>query len=130
MESKASISEIGINCIKRVFRAVVLLAAGIVAGYGLLTLVYLLPTKPMQANMASAADLFDKEREYYRVITGYISTQLDNYTDTWMVGNAVFADDDLPVWKQALACTRAEYGEGPLDGLIRYLSGEEGYTKV
>lgn len=89
MESKASISEIGINCIKRVFRAAVLLAAGIVAGYGLLTLVYLLPTKPMQANMASAADLFDKEREYYRVITGYISTQLDNYTDTWMVGNAV-----------------------------------------
>ncbi len=130
MESKASISEIGINCIKRVFRAAVLLAAGIVAGYGLLTLVYLLPTKPMQANMASAADLFDKEREYYRVITGYISTQLDNYTDTWMVGNAVFADNDLPVWKQALACTRAEYGEGPLDGLIRYLSGEEGYTKV
>ena len=84
MESKASISEIGINCIKRVFRAAVLLAAGIVAGYGLLTLVYLLPTKPMQANMASAADLFDKEREYYRVITGYISTQLDNYTDTWL----------------------------------------------
>ncbi|MDE7478932.1 MAG: hypothetical protein K2M91_13485 [Lachnospiraceae bacterium] len=110
-------------------RAVVLLVIGIMAGYLLLMLAYLLPTKPMQTNLSASADILTTEREYHRVIPGYISTQLDNYTDSWMMGNAVY-DNSLPVWKRALSCTSADYGEGPLDGLVRYLSGEEEYQNI
>lgn len=79
--------------------------------------------------MSASAEIFAREREYPRVIPGYVSTQLDNYTDSWMVGNAVYGDSAEPVWKQALTCTRAEYGEGPLDGLLRYLAGEDGFRE-
>lgn len=118
------------NFIKSAVRAAVLLICGIAAGYLLMILVFLLPTKPMQANVSESLDIFATEREYHRVIPGYISTQLDNYTDSWMVGNAVFSNEHAPVWERALTCTRAEYGAGPLDGLLRYLSGEDGYGQV
>lgn len=84
----------------------------------------------MRTNVASSIGIFDAEREYHRVIPGYISTQLDNYTDSWMIGNAVFSDEGTAVWKRALTCTRAEYGQGPLDGLIRYVNGEDGYRRM
>ncbi len=113
------------NFIKPVIRAVILLLAGIAAGYLLLVLAYLLPVERMQEKLFQSMDILTTEREYHRVIPGYPCTQLDNYTDAWMMGNAVY-DNPLPVWKRALTCTSADYGEGPLDGLVRYLNPEEG----
>ncbi|MDE6364265.1 MAG: hypothetical protein K2L86_08385 [Lachnospiraceae bacterium] len=112
-----------------IVRALVLLVAGISVGYGLLLLVYLLPTEPMRAHLAESAAALSGEREYHRVIPGVVSTQLDNYTDSWMVGNAVY-DSPRPVWKRALTCTSADFGKGPLDGLVRYLGTEQGYREV
>ena len=117
------------NALRNIRNAMLLLVCGIFTGYVFLILAYLLPTDRMQSNVSASAEIFDKEREYHRVIPGYVSTQLDNYTDSWMVGNAVYGDSTDPVWKQALTCTRAEYGEGPLDGLLRYLSGEDGFRE-
>lgn len=110
-------------------RALVLLAAGIGVGYGLLLLVYLLPTEPMRAHLAKSAVVLSEEREYHRVIPDVVSTQLDNYTDSWMMGNAVY-DSPGAVWKRALTCTSADFGGGPLDGLLRYLGGEKGYHEI
>lgn len=118
----------GKNVIKNLIKALLLLIAGIALGYILLLLVYLLPTKTMRNNISQSVNVFDNEREYHRVIPGYISTQLDNYTDSWMVGNAIFDNDSQSIWEKALSCTRAEYGEGPLDALVKYSSGEAGYT--
>lgn len=112
-----------------IVRALALLAAGIGVGYGLLLLVYLLPTAPMRTHLADSAALLSGEHEYHRVIPGVVSTQLDNYTDSWMMGNAVY-DSPRSVWKRALTCTSADFGGGPLDGLVRYLGGEEGYHEV
>lgn len=117
------------NGLKNIRNAILLLVCGILAGYVFLMLAYLLPTDRMQSNVSASAEIFAREREYPRVIPGYVSTQLDNYTDSWMVGNAVYGDSAEPVWKQALTCTRAEYGEGPLDGLLRYLAGEDGFRE-
>lgn len=119
----------GRNVIKDVIRALILLVAGIMAGYLLLVLVYLLPVDRVQENLSKSVDILTTEREYHRVIPGYISTQLDNYTDSWMMGNAAY-DNQLPAWKKALLCTSADYGEGPLDGLVRYLDGEGGYQEM
>ena len=79
-------------------RALVLLVAGIGVGYVLLLFVYLLPTEPMRAHLAEAAVVLSGEREYHRVIPGVVSTQLDNYTDSWMMGNAVY-DSPRPVYR-------------------------------
>ncbi len=110
-------------------RALVLLVAGISVGYVLLLFVYLLPTEPMRAHLAEAAVVLSGEREYHRVIPGVVSTQLDNYTDSWMMGNAVY-DSPRPVYERALTCTSADFGGGPLDGLVRYLGAEKGYREV
>lgn len=117
------------NLIKNIRNAILLLVCGIFAGYVFLMLAYLLPTDIMQSNVRESAGIFEKEREYPRVIPGYVSTQLDNYTDAWMVGNAVYGESAETFWKQALTCARAEYGEGPLDGLLRYLTGEDGFEE-
>lgn len=117
------------NGLKNIRNAILLLVCGILAGYVLLVFAYMLPTDRMQSNVSASAEIFAREREYPRVIPGYVSSQLDNYTDSWMVGNAVYGDSAEPVWKQALTCTRAEYGEGPLDGLLRYLAGEDGFRE-
>lgn len=92
-------------------RALVLLVAGISVGYVLLLFVYLLPTEPMRAHLAEAAVVLSGEREYHRVIPGVVSTQLDNYTDSWMMGNAVY-DSPRPVYERALTCTSADFGGG------------------
>lgn len=110
-------------------RALALLVAGISVGYVLLLFVYLLPTEPMRAHLAEAAVVLSGEREYHRVIPGVVSTQLDNYTDSWMMGNAVY-DSPRPVYERALTCTSADFGGGPLDGLVRYLGAEKGYREV
>lgn len=110
-------------------RALVLLVAGIGVGYVLLLFVYLLPTEPMRAHLAEAAVVLSGEREYHRVIPGVVSTQLDNYTDSWMMGNSVY-DSPRPVYERALTCTSADFGGGPLDGLVRYLGAEKGYREV
>ena len=110
-------------------RALVLLVAGIGVGYVLLLFVYLLPTEPMRAHLAEAAVVLSGEREYHRVIPGVVSTQLENYTDSWMMGNAVY-DSPRPVYERALTCTSADFGGGPLDGLVRYLGAEKGYREV
>lgn len=117
------------NFIHTAAQAVALLVCGIAAGYFLLVLVCLLPVEQMQANLADSAAVFAGEKEYHRVIPGYVSTQLDNYTDSWMVGIAVY-DSGLPAWKQALACTRAESGDGPLGSLVSYLAGTETTKEV
>ena len=117
------------SSLRNIRNAMLLLVCGILAGYVFLMLAYLLPTDRMQSKVSASAEIFAREREYPRVIPGYVSTQLDNYTDSWMVGNAVYGDSAEPVWKQALTCTRAEYGEGPLDGLLRYLAGEDGFRE-
>lgn len=108
-----------------IVRAVILLITGIAAGYLLLTAVFLLPEERMQNNLSKSMDVLLKEKEYHRVIPGYISTQLDNYTDSWMLGIAVY-DNALPVWRRVLTCTSADYGKGPLDGLVHYLDETRG----
>jgi hypothetical protein len=113
---------------KKILKAIVVAIVGIAVGYFLLVLAYLLPTNLMRDNIRQSVNVFDTEKEYHRVIPGYISTQLDNYTDSWMVGNAIFDNSYESIWKRALTCTRAEYGEGPLDSLVRYVLGEEGYS--
>jgi hypothetical protein len=129
MKQKKSKGNILKNCTSQVVQSVILLVIGIMTGYLMLMVVYLLPVGKMQENLSKSIDILTVEQEYHRVIPGYNSTQLDNYTDSWMIGNAVY-DNDLPIWKRALTCTSADYGDGPLNGLVHYLEEPDGYKEV
>ncbi len=134
MEQKISKDTILKDCMNQILRSVVLLLVGILAGYLLLMMAYLLPVEKMQENLLKSIDVLTEEQEYHKVIPGYNSTQLDNFTDSWMLGIAVY-NNSLPIWERALKCTSADYGEGPLNGLVHYLrergsiNGEIEYTR-
>lgn len=113
---------------KKIINILFTLLMSIGLGYLLLFFVYLLPVEPMQENVKRSGQIYISEQQYQRVIPGYISTQLDNYTDTWMLGNAIFKNDTAK-WKQALTCTRAEYGNGPKDSIERYINRDFQYEK-
>lgn len=120
MEQKITKDNVLKDCVNQILRSAALLLAGILSGYLLLMIAYLLPVEKMQENLSESINILTEEQEYHKVIPGYNSTQLDNFTDSWMLGNAVY-NSDLPLWKKALTCTSADYGDGPLNGLVRYL---------
>lgn len=106
--------------LKNFIKMIILLITGVAAGYMLLCLVYLLPCDVMQKNLKRSEVVFTAEEDYRRVIPGYISTQLDTYTDAWMLGISVY-DEDVPLFRRALSCNRAEYGNGPKESIGLYL---------
>lgn len=120
MEQKITKDNILKDFRNQILRSIVLVLVGIMTGYLMLMLVYLLPVERMQENMLKSVDILTQEQEYHKVIPGYNSTQLDNYTDSWMIGNAIY-ENVLPIWERALTCMSADYGNGPLNGLARYL---------
>lgn len=101
-------------------KMIVLLVIGVAAGYALLCAVYLLPCDVMQKNLKKSEVIFTAEEDYRRVIPGYISTQLDTYTDAWMLGISVY-DEDAPLLARALSCNREENGNGPKESIVSYL---------
>lgn len=62
----------------------------ITAGMLLLAAVYALPTGAMKANVARSSEIFNYEGIYPQLVTGYKYTQLDNYTDSIMLGAAIY----------------------------------------
>lgn len=124
MEQKITKDNVLKDCANQILRAATLLLAGILSGYLLLMIAYLLPVERMQENVLESINILIEEQEYHKVIPGYNSTQLDNYTDSWMIANAVY-DNNVPIWESALTCTSADYGNGPLKGLASYLMEPE-----
>lgn len=120
MEQKITKDNILKDCMNQIRQSAILLILGILIGYLLLMIAYLLPVKKMQENLSQSINVLTEEQEYHKVIPGYNSTQLDNFTDSWMLGIAVY-NNYLPIWKRALTCMSADYGNGPLNGLAHYL---------
>ncbi|MBE5826490.1 MAG: hypothetical protein E7307_07620 [Butyrivibrio sp.] len=71
-----------------------ILAAGIIMGFLLLTIVYMLPVAPMKANLSKDLETIEREGSYPNLIEGVKSTQLDNFTDTVMLSLAVYDGDE------------------------------------
>lgn len=62
----------------------------IVVGMLLLVGVYALPVENMKANVARSSEIFNYEGVYLQLSFGYKYTQLDGYTDSIMLGAAIF----------------------------------------
>lgn len=68
----------------------VMLTVSIIVGMILLIAVYLLPVREMKANVARSSEIFNYERIYPQIVHGYQYMRLDNYTDSIMLGAAIY----------------------------------------
>ena len=119
----------GINeYIKRFILCVCVLAAAVIAGYLLLVLAYLIPTGPMQPNVAKSCEIFEKEGTYPKKLWNY-NSRLDNFTDGSMLLMSS-TETDEGAWKAALlACTRSLGNQFPNEVLLSiYRDGAEDYN--
>ena len=66
------------------------LGAAIIVGMLLLIAVYALPVGNMKANVARSSEIFNYEGIYPQLVNGYKYMQLDNYTDSIMLGAAIY----------------------------------------
>lgn len=66
------------------------LCISIIIGILLLIAVYMLPVKNMKANVARSSEIFNYEGIYPQMVNGYKYMQLDNFTDSIMLGAAIY----------------------------------------
>lgn len=119
--------------VKALKRIVVTLAAGGAIGFCLLLLVYAIPTARMVKNAAASIEIFEKEGIYPQTVPGYRATTLDNYTDAWMIRNAIYSGEE-PLLARCLnvyfyGYTHEETND-VCESLIAYLRGMEGYERI
>ena len=77
------------SALQRIWKMLLILAAGILAGTFLLLGVYLLPTEPINRHVEASVPLFQKGGTYPNV-TPYWASRLDNWTDSIMLLTAAY----------------------------------------
>lgn len=77
----------------------VMLAVSIVVGMLMLIAVYALPVREMKANVARSSEIFNYERIYPQIVNGYQYMRLDNYTDSIMLGAAIYDGEESTLIK-------------------------------
>jgi len=94
-------------------------------GFILLALVYLLPVSPMQKHVRESVNGWLYRGNWPILVDGYNSTQLDTFTDSFMLSIAVFQDEH-PFGERVVKNFYAAKDEMlPGDALNAYLQGEE-----
>lgn len=66
------------------------LCISIMIGMLALIAVYMLPVKNMRANVARSSEIFNYEGIYPQLVNGYKYMQLDNFTDSIILGAAIY----------------------------------------
>lgn len=66
------------------------LGISVLIGMLMIVAVYALPVAEMKANVARSSEIFNYERIYPQIVQGYQYMRLDNYTDSIMLGAAIY----------------------------------------
>ncbi len=99
------------------------LFVSIAAGMALLAFAYLLPTQPMRENVARSSETFNREGIFPELACGYSCMRLDTFTDSVMLGTAVYGGEE-PLAERMALNYRMVYGELPEDmTLTNYSNG-------
>ena len=112
-----------------VIRCFVNLIIAIIAGFALLSLVYMLPADRIKFNVLHSADMY-KFEQVSQALEGpdYDFSALDNYTDGLMLLTAM-DDNDVPFLDKVLLNYRTEYrGEAPNGTIVLASQNAEGET--
>lgn len=83
-------------------------AAGLLIGFLLLIVAYMLPTERMKSHIAESDGVFNFEGIYPQLMYGMKNSQLDNYTDGVMYATAIYPGSGNALW-DAMHNARYEY---------------------
>ena len=79
---------------KTILKIVGCIIGSVILGCLSMILVYLLPVDPMAANIARSSALFDYEGVYPAWAVGYKTTQLDNWTEGYVLCSAIYPGEN------------------------------------
>lgn len=106
--------------IKKIINIGLILVLGIILGFTLIVLSYLLPTNKIKENVEESIYTFYKEKEYYAIIDRYPNTQLDNFTDAIMISNAMYDGNENVIDKAMKVYRNSTLEGGPAEQLVKY----------
>ncbi len=112
--------------IKKIINIGLILVLGIILGFTLIVLTYLLPTNRIKENVEESIYTFYKEKVYYAVVDRYPSTQLDNYTDAIMLSNAIYDGSESTINKAVQVYRYVNNSGGnPANQLVEFYSDKD-----
>lgn len=100
---------------------------GVVIGFLLLVLVYLLPTAPMRENVQSSIEEWNEEGAWPTIISGYSGSILDNFTDSIMQSIAIYENEESVFVKAMKNYYAVHPTIGTVGALYAYVQGEDCY---
>ena len=114
--------------LKMATQLMLILLAGILIGFLLLSAVYVLPVEPMRQHVMASIPAWNgewgKEDSYEQLVSGYITTQLDNSTDAAMMLAAIH-EDEQSVFVQAAEGRNYTGGGNAFLTLLEMAKGNE-----
>ena len=108
------------------------LFAAALIGFLLLSCAYALPTARMRYNVSLSIPYIQNEGDFYRWAPYHNSAALDSFTDSIMLGNAIYDSPSSP-FHDALVNPRMEFTPGdtvPVDSLVKYALEENDGREV
>lgn len=121
---------------QRLLRMCGILLAGVVVGFGLLTAVFMLPVDSMEQHVLESLPALNGEwgtgeESYEQVVKGYLSTQLDNSTDAYMLLTAIHRSEKSAVDQAINLYSWQAGGANQYVSLLRFgQSGSDGMYEV
>ena len=117
-----------INIIKILKKGMLLGISGVIIGFVLIFLVYLIPLGPIKENVTRSADEWHAEGPWPMLLNGYSSSILDNFTDSVMLSIAVYDNGSSALIQSMQNNYAMESVESlPFNSLYAYLHGAECY---
>lgn len=110
------------NIFKIIIRCLLILIFSAITGFVLLLLVYMIPTTHMKTNMEQDTTILKKEGVYPAINWKYSNT-LDNFTETLMLGEAVYDSGDTLI-NDAVNVYHPSGFDNPLDDLTNYIQND------
>lgn len=112
--------------IRKMHNVILIVILGILLGFILLLLAYLLPASRMKSNVEKSTYSFYMEGTYRRIIDKYESTKLDNYTDAIMLESAMY-DGNESIIEKVMDVYRYNNNEegSPSEQLVKYFSKDD-----
>ena len=108
----------------RPLRALLMLAAGCVLGFALLTAAFLLPAGPMRDHLWESLWTFKQEGDYPIANRHYAGSTWDNFTDSLLLQEAIFYDASKSPLEKAVYIYRDDCGSVGMLNLAAQLEGQ------
>ncbi len=113
---------------KKILDLSIILLISVMGGTFLLLLVNVLPNERMQRHISESTSVMEEEGDYPMLMDGYISSRLDNFTDSIMLVTAANKEDTNFV-DRTVNMYRVNYEDKrPAEVLVDYGKGNPDYT--